>query len=257
MFGWFRPTCPVDAIAKRWIEERLGWLGDQFGFEMFTRRAVVLPTVDFFPDAYDASDAAVRRLFDRVCRYMEVDPSGIHLEFYRNRSTLWLTDEQGRYVSDAAAGLYERDSFGTVIRLETTYVDHPMLMVGTIAHELAHHRLLGENRIPDDVFDNELLTDLTVVFHGMGIFLANHPRQWDSMVSVWPETTVRMPEYMTYPMYGYALALAAWCRNEERPSWAKHLRTDSRATFKQGLRYLRKTGDCTLQPAPRPGQSNP
>lgn len=257
MFGWFRPTCPVDAIAKGWLEERLGWLSDQFGFDTFTRRAVVLPTADFFPDPYDRSDAAVRRLFERVCRYMEVDPRGIHLEFHRDHSSLRLTDERGRDIPNAAAGLYGTDSFGTVIRLETTYVDDPMDMVGTIAHELAHHRLLGENRISRDVFDNELLTDLTVVFHGMGIFLANRPHQWDSMFSVWPGTSARRPEYMTYPMYGYALALSAWCRNEERPPWAKHLRMDSRASFKQGLRYLRKTGDSGFRPAPRPGEPKP
>jgi hypothetical protein len=38
-----------------------------------------------------------------------------------------------------------------------------------MAHEIAHVRLLGEDRIPRDQWDNELLNDLTVIFHRPGI----------------------------------------------------------------------------------------
>jgi len=135
-----------------------------------------------------------------------------------------------------------------VIHLETSQLTEPMTLVGTIAHELAHLRLLGERRIDDDVFDNELLTDLTVVFHGMGIFLANAPRAWESDFTTWPGTEANRPEYMTQAMFGYALALAAWFRNERKPPWAKHLQMDARASFKQGLRYLWKISDSEFKP---------
>lgn len=121
-----------------------------------------------------------------------------------------------------------------------------MELVGTMAHELAHHRLLGEERLDDDEFDNELLTDLTVVFHGLGIFLANIPRAWESGFTNWPDTATSRPEYMTQPMFGYALAHAAWFRQERKPHWAAHLRPDARASFKQGLRHLFETGNSTF-----------
>jgi hypothetical protein len=38
-----------------------------------------------------------------------------------------------------------------------------------------------------DAYDNELLTDLTVVVFGLGIFLANLPR-WASQNKKWPGT---------------------------------------------------------------------
>ena len=60
------------------------------------------------------------------------------------------------------------------------------------------------------MYDNELLTDLTTVFKGMGIFLANSPRHWDGNYTSWPGTELRKPEYMTGAMFGYALALMAW-----------------------------------------------
>lgn len=36
MFGWFAPQCPVDVAAKRWVEDRLHWLSDQFGRDVDT-----------------------------------------------------------------------------------------------------------------------------------------------------------------------------------------------------------------------------
>lgn len=117
-----------------------------------------------------------------------------------------------------------------------------------MAHEIAHLRLLGEDRIFSDAFDNELLTDLTVVFHGLGIFLANVPRAWESDFTTWPGTDVRKPEYMTQPMFGYALAHAAWYRNQRNPEWGRFLRMGARASFKQGLRYLWETEDSQFKP---------
>ncbi len=55
------------------------------------------------------------------------------------------------------------------------YLESSML-VGTMAHELAHLKLMGERRVTGDEYDNELLTDLTAVFHGFGIFLGNLPK---------------------------------------------------------------------------------
>lgn len=247
MFGWFRPTCPVDPNAKDWMEWRLEWLGDQFGVDVFARRSVILPEEDFFPDKYDGSPEAVQVLFEQVCRYMDADSDLVELRLFQDRNQLGLVNERGHAIP-GAAGLYDERSGKTIIHLETSQFDRPLDLVGTMAHELAHLRLLGENRISPDVFDNELLTDLTVVFHGLGIFLANSPRHYESLNSHWPDTKVRKPEYMTYPMFGYAMAHAAWFRKERKPAWAKHLRTDAHCTFKQGLRYLWETGDSQFKP---------
>ena len=247
MFGWFRPTSPLEPHSKAWIEERLAWLADQFGLDVFTRRALILPTDDFFPDEYNGTDQSVRALLDRVCAYMDADPDRVDLELFTDRSDLWLVNDRGQYLP-REAGLYDGGSYRPVIRLETSQIAEPMMLVGTMAHEIAHLRLLGENRIYHEVFDNELLTDLTVVFHGLGIFLANVPRACESHFTTWPGTDARRPEYMTQPMYGYAMAHTAWYRNERKPDWARHLRLDARASFKQALRYLWRTEDSQFKP---------
>jgi hypothetical protein len=245
MFSWLRATCPVDPHAKQWVENRLAWLIDEFGADDFLHRPLILPTHSFFPDLYDGSDASIRTLVDRVSGYMGADSSQVDIELFKDRGDFWLVNDRGQAMP-RAAGWYEETDRVT-IQLELSQLGEPLHLVGTIAHELAHLRLLGERRIHFDVFDNELLTDLTVVFHGLGIFLANSPRAWESQFSHWPDSEVRRPEYMTLPMYGYALAHQAWLRDESQPAWAKFLRMDARACFRQGLQYLRQTGDSELR----------
>jgi hypothetical protein len=245
MFNWFRPICPCDAAAKAWVEERLAWLCDEFTDHAFSGRPIVLPTEDFFPSAYDRTEDAVRTLVDQVCEYMDVIPDLVDVEFF-DSPELILVNEQGHGLP-GAAGTYE-EGHRFLIRLARSQFVDPMLLVGTIAHELAHVRLLGENRISVNAYDNELLTDLTVVFFGLGIFLANAPRAWLSGFTVWPGSDLKKPEYMTAPMYAYALAHLAWHRGEQRPAWAKHLHFHVRANLKQGIRYLWKTADSKFVP---------
>ena len=42
MFDWFAPRCPVDPMAKVWVEGRLAWLSEQFGDALFVERPMVL-----------------------------------------------------------------------------------------------------------------------------------------------------------------------------------------------------------------------
>ncbi|MGY8767914.1 MAG: hypothetical protein ACKVH8_05685 [Pirellulales bacterium] len=249
MFGWFKPQCPVDTAAKRWIEERLHWLSNQFGRDVFTRRAVILPALDFFPGPMDGTEDSNRNLLDQVCGYMDADPDAVILNIFKQESEVWLVNEEGKYLPNGAAGLYEEQATGrTVIHIASSQLLNLTDLVGTMAHELAHLRLMGEERVYGDEYDNELLTDLTVVFHGLGIFLGNSPRNWESLNQKWPETELHRPEYMTLPMYAYALAHSAWFRNEQKPDWARHLSSDLRPCFKQGVRFLNATGDSTFVP---------
>src|SRR5262249_29761034 len=142
------------------------------------------------------------------------------------------------------ADVWQKD----LIRLGKSILDRPADLIGVMAHELSHQRLLGEGRINADCFDNELLTDLTAVFHGFGVFLANNPRKSTGRLAHWPGTKLYMPEYLSEPMLGYAMAHIAWFRDEAKPSWSKALRWAPRAVFKEGLRYLQETADSTFQP---------
>lgn len=249
MFGWFRPTCPCDPAAKRWVEDRLRWLSGQFGLHILLERPIILPIADFFPDPWDGSAKAARRMFRRVCAYMLVDPDVVELKVFTDKTpgTVSSWDPSQGF----AAGTWQRGEGPWnkgVVRIESSILERPGDLVGTMAHELAHQRLLGEERANADAHDNELLTDLTAVYHGFGVFLANNPRKSTGKLDYWPGTTLYKPEYISEPMFGYALAHIAWFRDEQRPAWAKHLRWAPHAVFKQGLRFLQQTSDSSFKP---------
>ena len=111
----------------------------------------------------------------------------------------------------------------------------PVALVATIAHELGHERLLGEQRIESERRDGEPLTDLCSVFFGMGIFAANAAFEFRRSDTHYGTTRLG---YLTEPMCGCALARYAWLRGESSPGWAKYLDVNPRTWMKQGLRYL-------------------
>ena len=248
MLNWFKPRCPVDTAAKDWVEFRLDWLSGQFGRDVFTKRPIIEPTPEFFPDPVVKTQKSVRNLLDQVCQYMDVDPHRVSLEMFTNPNKLWLVNDQGKYLPTGAAGLYQSVSGHAKIQIETSELGDLVGLVGTMAHELSHLRLMGENRVRGSEFDNELLTDLTAVFFGFGIFMGNSPRNWDSQYDLWPGTELKRPEYMTLPMFAYSIAHAAWFRNERKPEWYSHLSSDMKPCFKQAIGYLTNTQDSSFTP---------
>ena len=240
MFWPFASTCPVDEPSRRWLDEQLAWLARAFDGEGSVERDLILPTTDHFPDPYDGSPDAARTLFDRVCGYMDVEPDRARLAVIDETRGPALINRDGDLMP-TAAGLYEEGADRATIHLDRSAFGRPMDLVATMAHELAHLRLMGEGRVDPDRFDNELLTDLTATWLGFGVFLANTPRgDWKAIAGTWPGTALRRPEYMTGPMYALALARIAGLRFEERPAWAAHLRWDARALFRQAMRWQAK-----------------
>ncbi|HEU4389781.1 MAG TPA: hypothetical protein VFV34_18390 [Blastocatellia bacterium] len=251
MFNWLPSTCPCHPVEKAWIESRFEWLCREFPFNVLNGRPMVLPVRDFFPVRYDPSPESVEALVERVCEYMEVSPDVVSVRIHHDPQKLWLVNARGNFFPHAA-GTYESDLGRHLITFDTDQLAEPFHLVATIAHELSHARLLGEQRLRQSSHDNELLTDLTAVALGFGVFLANSPRVWTSQFSHWPppNDVVLKPEYMTPPMYGYAMALVAWCQGEKKPKWARFLGPRVKTDYKQAMKFLFKTGDSTFRSAP-------
>jgi hypothetical protein len=236
MWPWSKPSSPIDPTTRAWVEKRWRWLTDEFGDAVLLDLPHVLPTPEFFPDAYDASDDAAEEMGRRVCEYMQVPADLVDFEFFSDPQSLQLVDGRGLSIG-GVAGTFEEES-RLRIRIERAQLQEPMALAGTLAHELSHARLLGENRIDPHCFDHELTTDLNVVFHGLGIFLANVPRHWEADTRRWPGTDQPAPTYMTGPMLAYAIALRCCQRMEPLPTWRSHLKFGIRSEFKQAYRFL-------------------
>jgi hypothetical protein len=236
MWPWPSKSCPLDPTTRAWLDKRWRWLTEEFGDSVLLESPHVFPTSDWFPEPYDSTDEAAEIMGRRVCGYMIVPADLVDFEFYSDRSLRGLVDSRG-YAVGGVAGTFE-DGTRFRIRIERSQLLEPMTLAGTLAHELSHARLLGGNHIDPDCFDHELTTDLNVVFHGMGIFLANAPRHWDADTRRWPGTDQPAPTYMTGAMLGYALALRCCQRMEPLPAWRKYINPGVRAEFKQSYRFL-------------------
>jgi hypothetical protein len=241
---WFQSRCPVSPEQKQWIEYRMQWLSEQFGRERLLRTAVILPTVEFFPDPYRGTEEDVRLLMRRVCGYMEVDPERIQLGFYSEEEPDLGEEFRPTGRRQGTAGLHAAGERPR-IWIESSRLDDPVALVSTMAHELGHVHLISDGRITRDVEDHEPLTDLLTVYFGLGVLRANAylRERWKHGLkgSSW---SLARSGYLLAPAYGYSLALFAWGRDEMNPAWARELRPDVKQPFRQGLRYLHKGGKC-------------
>jgi hypothetical protein len=127
----------------------------------------------------------------------------------------------------------------------------PVALVATLAHELAHDLLLPAGHLSNLESDHEYVTDLLVVFLGLGVFGANaHIRESYRSSATFYSWSIGKQGYLSERMYAYALALFAWVRKEHAPAWARHLRANVREPLRQGLRYLVRTGDTQFREVP-------
>ncbi len=236
MFSWFRskPKCPIDAATRDWIDDRWAWLEGQFGLERLRNGRVILPRTEFFPEAYDGTHEGARRMLDRICAYMDIDPAAVELSLYQDRNPVY----EGVW-QHGTAGLYHAEADRFRIWVEAANLNDPLAVAGTMAHELGHVHLLGHGRISPEEEDHEPLTDLLTVYFGMGVFTANsviRENYWHAgTVSGW---SMGRKGYLGMPDYGYAFARFARARSESGAEWVRDLRLDVRSAFKQAMRLL-------------------
>ncbi len=208
----------------------MAWLVDQFGMDRMLAAPVILPTAEFFPEPYSPTPESARNLLDRVCGFMGVEPDQIELGFY--------SQEAGD-----SAGLYHKTADAAKVWLETTDMDDPGPVIAVMAHEVAHHVLLGEERLTGDEEDHEPLTDLLTVFLGFGVFTTQAMLLESNYTSGnWHFSKWQRRGYLSFPVCGYALAIFAKNRQEAKPAWANYLRADVREVFQSGIRFLEETG---------------
>jgi hypothetical protein len=247
--SWFAPKCPINIEDKEWLEEAFQSLIDEFGAETLRDLKMILPTDEFFPDNFSGDIFSLKKMIQRICGYMSVDYSKIDLELFTDERPkaphpLAQSESEGK----GACGLYQFYYNRHHISIEESLLKNPANLIATIAHELGHARLIGENRLEEYYEDHELLTDLTAIFFGFGVFLANSLfsfEQWtNSNYQGWQSSR---QGYITEEMAGYSLALFAYTRSEKNPVWTNDLKRNVRYYFKKSLKYLEKTGDTKLK----------
>ncbi|MEP6952182.1 MAG: hypothetical protein ABI863_23020 [Ginsengibacter sp.] len=244
-------TCPVPEDNRIWLEKSFLLLLEFFGIENTQQRKILIPHHSDFPIKYNGDEETAFETLKIVAKQMEVSYDEIHLDFYNDRveeiSTgspfdrrIYLKTEKNE---GGAAGLYwgkdEHEKYN--ISLVRSKFKQPENMVATLAHEIAHIKLLGENRIDKN---DEKLTDLTTIFFGLGIFNANAAFQTYNGVdySGWQKMG-----YLSQMEWGYALSLFAHFRGEKTPGWVEHLTLNIQGDFIQGQNFIADNEDVIFQ----------
>jgi|GEM_PF-941220 len=218
--------CPVDEPTRIWLERYFLSLLDIFGRENTVRRKVMVPDKKDFPIRYDGSERAAFDTLQIIAAQMEVPFENVKLDFY--------DEELGDPAKGASSGVYwgKTDGGEFEISLLRGRLDEPEKMVATLSHEVAHIKLLGENRIKEN---DEPLTDLTTIFLGLGIFNANAAFETFTTNKSYGWTR---QGYLSQMEWGYALALFAYVRKEINPAWANHLCQNVKGDFVLGQKFI-------------------
>ncbi len=238
MFWNKKNKLPVTEGDKIWVDESLEWLRTEFGEEHFLEIRTVKPTEEFFERTFDGTEKDAEFILERTMELMAIKDVDIKLEFFTdgffessdgNILTTPAEGVGGRWKS--AAGTYRRSESETIISIEKQQLKHPVSLIATISHELAHQILLGENRIEEN---DEFLTDLTAIFYGFGIFIGNSRFQFRSEGFGWESSGQGyLPEQIT----AYAMARLSKERNEET-EYKQYLDRSVKKHFEQSLNWL-------------------
>lgn len=241
MFWTKKPKIPITFEDQIWVEESLSFLKESLGEEIVAVR-VVEPSKEFFNRDFDSSEADAMFILERCEALMDIPKGIVLLDFYSEEShylddgTLLSSsaDIMGRF--SGAAGTYQKQEGKSIIRIETGQLKHPESLIATIAHELAHEKLLGENRI---VENDEHLTDLTAIVYGFGIFIANAKFQFQSNMNSGFGWQMQSQGYLPEQVSAYAMASLALKKNELNQDYKKYLDSSVEKYFEQSLGYLR------------------
>jgi len=229
-----RAKCPVSGKARLWTEESLQWLRMEFGDDAL-RGEVLRPQTVFPPGSYAGSEGDVSLVLRRLCDRMGFPVDSVAIEFDDEPDVAPDPRVPVAHRFSGAAGEYRYRDGMAVLAIRRRQLQHPVALAATLAHELAHARLLGERRIDPGRSDGEQLTDLATIFFGTGIFTANAAFDFSQTRAGWQSSHLG---YLGETLSGYALAYFAYLRSERDPGWAAALDTNPRAYMRQGLRYL-------------------
>lgn len=243
MFG-FKTKRPVTDVEGAWVDDGFDRLGRMLGTHRMLLVNVVLPTDEYFPDAFEKTEVGLRTLFRRVCDYMQVDPETLDLEVIPDTSELIEMLPEYRTSSSDPAGLHFGKSSGdrALVAVKQSQLKDPLSLVATLAHELCHVSLLDGGHMSREIEDMEPMTDLATVFLGMGVFTANSARRFvqfqEDRRQGW---SMSRHGYLPEEIFGYALARFADRRNEVQPKWATYLNTNVSTYYRQSAAWLAKT----------------
>lgn len=167
----------VDDDTARWHVDNFTWLVATFGGNnAFADAVLVLPKPGFFPVDGEEGHARALRIFKQVKDYCGMAEWPVELVPDQDPAVLHAAS-MARWapVSEKSAqGTFSVTDDVVQISYESTLIASPERLIATLAHEVAHYLLATASTAPPCTDEeHEFLTDLTAVYLGFGVFMAN------------------------------------------------------------------------------------
>lgn len=237
----------LDTESLCWQFSVYEWLFREFGgYSEFLKSDLVLPTPTYFPSA-DEID-----IFNRVRRYAMMEEWPCRLENYDESDPLEeITARMPKLESNqgGTAGHITSENQEIIIRYNTALLNNPMSLVATFSHELAHYLMFTAKTEPPMGWDNhEFTTDLTAIYLGFGVFLANSSvqfGQWqDNVMQGWK---ISRQGYLGELDISYGLAIFCLLKECETKPVMNQLKPNPRSYFKKALHHITKQHQTELE----------
>ncbi|WP_024772123.1 ankyrin repeat domain-containing protein [Aquimarina macrocephali] len=235
---------PITSEDKKWVEESIAFLDDKLkGRE--AKMETVLPTHPYFSKKFEGTLSDAKFVLNQVIQLMGIEDISIQLKLFNDGAVKMedgsiLTtpaDINGRWKG--AAGMYQNLNDVTTIFIATDQLNNLETLVATLAHELSHQLLLGEQWIKDN---DEYLTDLLAIVCGFGIFIGNSKFNFSSeQIGIGSNWKMSEQGYLPEQVIAYAMAYLSIKRGESI-DYAKFLNKTIAKYFKQSIKYLKKNG---------------
>ncbi|WP_459212506.1 hypothetical protein [Aquimarina rhabdastrellae] len=241
MFWKKKIKLPITLEDKEWIDEDLKWLKTNFGEVHFNEIRTITPTKDFYNIDFTGKEEDAQRVLERTKELMAIKDVDIKLDFFSDQPVYMddgsilssPADVSGAWSS--ATGIYQNKDGEIKISIEREMLRKPIALIATIAHELAHQILLGENRIEEN---DEFLTDLTAIVYGFGIFIGNSRFNFSSFsTNKGNGWSMSNQGYLPEQIIAYAIAKLSIERKEEI-EYVEYFNETMKKFFLQSITYL-------------------
>ena len=233
MFGLFQPRPPLNPWEKAWVEDRMCTFAEQLGISRLFESPTLTDDYPEIPDIQGPDD--VHALVDFLQAWTGVSANDVNLQVFSET------------IAPDDVATMDHDEKPIVIKVRDSDFQNRNTLIAQIVQELSRSIWSATAETTDSVPSDEWTVELLPAYLGLAIFGANSTlsemKQSTATLSWW---SIRQRGNLPARMFGYAMALRAWVRDEQTEQWSDALRQDARTALDDGLRYLAKTRDTVF-----------
>lgn len=239
---WSRKTkCPVTVEDREWIETKLDWANTNI--INLKKQPTILPNAKYFEREFTGDEEDAHYILEVLSLYFQINPKNIHLDFYSEETQKFKGGLRTQKLSGSgSAGLYRQQGYKCYIDIEVQQLKKTQSLIATMAHELSHYIIMTEKGYFFEETENELLTDLTAIAFGFGVFLGNSKfnfTQWED-ADGWSGWSASTKGYLPEQVIAYAMAEIQFRKGDMNPKWIDYLEGAFKKHFKKSLKYIRE-----------------